>query len=136
MLVHLAEDIEGVTENLVALELRLGPVGGALLDFKSISITQIVAESVHCFAEHTIGFALVHFKRPDLVDEVVEDVTHKQGVQHPEPEIDGELQSGLARGGLDSVTVLEQEHAEAIEAGILQRKAVLRFVHSEATGTA
>src|SRR5207245_3856083 len=54
------------------------------------------------------------------------------GIEHAEAEIDGELQSGLSRGGLDSIAVLEQQDAEAVKAGIFQRETVLGLVHAKA----
>ena len=54
----------------------------------------------------------------------------------PKPKSIGELQAGLARGGFDAVAVLEKQHAEAIEAGVLQREAILGFVHAEAARAA
>ena len=57
-------------------------------------------------------------------------------VQHAETKIDGELQPRLARGRLDAVAVLEQQDAEAVESGVLQREAVLGLVHAEAARTA
>ena len=59
-----------------------------------------------------------------------------QGVQHAHAEIDGELQSRFAGCGLDPFLLLEQQDAEAVEAGVLQREAVLGFVHAEAAGAA
>ena len=67
-------------------------------------------------AEHAIRLALFHFERTNLVDEVVDHVAQVHGVQHAESEVDGELQSRLARRGLDAVAVLEQQYAEAVEA--------------------
>ena len=136
MFVHLAEHVKGVAQNLVALELGLGPVGGALFDLERVAISQVVAKAVHRLAEHAIGFALVHFKGTNLVNQIVEHVAQVHGVQHAESEIDRELQSGLARRRLDAVAVFEQQHAEAIKTGILQREAVFRLVHAEAAGTA
>ena len=131
MLVHLAEDVERVAQNLVALEFRLGPVRRALLDFERLAVFQILAQTVHRLAEHAIGFALLHFKRANLVDKIVEDVAHVHRIEHAEAEIDRELQARLAGRGLDSVAVLEQQHAEAIEAGIFQREAILGLIHAE-----
>src|SRR5439155_10221393 len=36
-----------------------------------------------------------------------------------------------ARGGLDAVVLLEKQHAEAVEPGVLEREPVLRLVHPE-----
>src|SRR5260370_7625044 len=135
MLVHFAEHVDSVPQNLVALELRLGPVRSPLFDLKRIPVSKILAKSIHRLAEYTIGVALLHFKWTNLVDQVVEHVAQVHGVQHAESKVDRELQSRLARGRLDSVAVLEQQHTEAIEACVLQREAILRFIHAEAAWT-
>src|SRR5437870_5441405 len=136
MLVHLSKNIESISQNLVALELRLGPVRSQFLDFKRVSISQVVAKRIHRLAEYAIRLAFVHFEWANLVDQVVEHVTQVHGVQHAKSEVDGELQSRLARGGLDSVAVLKQQHTETVEARVLQREAILCLIHAEAAGTA
>ena len=83
-----------------------------------------------------IGLALVHFEGADLIDQVVDDVAQMHGVEHAEAEVDGELQARLAGRGLDAVAVFKQQHAETVEAGVLQREAILGFVHAEAARTA
>src|SRR5262249_40193391 len=40
--------------------------------------------------------------------------------------------TGLARCGLDAVAVLKEKNTEAVETGVLQREAVLGFVHAKA----
>src|SRR5262249_39689556 len=40
------------------------------------------------------------------------------------------------RGGLNTIVLLKQQDAETVIARVLQGKAILRFVHSEATWTA
>ncbi len=126
----------GVAQNLVALEFRLEPIRRALLDFERIAIPQVVAEPIDHFAEHAIRLALVHFERTNLVDQVVDHIAQMHGIQHAEAEVDSELQPGLAGSRLDSVAVFEQQHAEAIEAGIFQREAILRLIHAEAARAA
>ena len=136
VLVPFAEHIECVPQNFVVLEFRLRPVRSAFLDFKRLAISQVVAKSVDRLSEDAVGFALIHFVRTDLIDQVVEHIAQMHGVEHAEAEINGELQSRLARGGLDAIAVFEQQDAEAIEARILQREAIFSFVHAEAAGTA
>ena len=133
---HLAENIDGVAEDLVALKFGLCPVGRDLFNFERVTVPQIMAELVDYLPEYSVGLALIHLERANLVDHVVEHVTQVHGVQHAESEVDGELQSRLARGGLDSIAVLKQQHAEAIEAGVLEREAILRLIHAEAARTA
>ena len=43
MLVPLAEDVKGVSQNLVLLELGLRPFGSPLLDLERIAIPQVLA---------------------------------------------------------------------------------------------
>src|ERR1700730_1616376 len=120
MLVHLAENIEGVPQDLITLEFRLRPVRRPFLDFKRIPISEVFAKPVDCLAEYALSLALVHFERTNLVDQVVEHIPEVHGVQHAESEVNRELKSWLARGRLDSIAVLEQQHAETVEARGLQ----------------
>ncbi len=134
MLVPLAENVEGVAQNLIVLEFRLGPVGRALLDLERVAILQVLAEAVDGFVEDAVGLALMRFVGANLIDEIVEHVAKMHGVQHAEAEIDGEFQPGLARCSFDAVAVFKEQHAEAVEAGILQREAILGLIHAEAAG--
>src|SRR5258708_3073557 len=135
MLIHLAENIEGVPQDLIALEFRLGPVRSQLLDLKRVPVSEVLAKSVHRLAKYAVSLALLYFKWTNLIDQVVEHVAQMHGVEHAESEVDCELQPWLTRGRLDSVAVLEQQHAETIEAGVLQREAILRLIHAEAAWT-
>src|SRR5580700_3472480 len=136
MLVHLAEDVESVAQNLIALEFRLGPVRRALLNFKRIPVAKVVAQAIYRRAEYALGFAFIHFERANLVNQIVEYVAHVHGVQHAKSKINRELQPWLSGCRLDSIAVLEQEHAEAIETGILQRETIFRLIHAEPARTA
>src|SRR5580692_2407396 len=133
---HLAENIEGVAENLVALEFGFCPIGRALFNLERVTVFQITAQSVHRVPEYFVGLALIDFEWPNLVNHVVEHVTQVHGVQHAKAEVDRELQSRFAGGGLDSIAVLKQQHPETIEAGVLEREAILRLIHAEAAWTA
>ena len=79
--------------------------------------------------EYAVGLALIHLVRPNLINEVVDHVAEVQRVQHPEAEINRELQPGLTRRRFDSFAVLEQQHPKTIEASILQREAILSLIH-------
>jgi hypothetical protein len=136
VLVPLPEHVERVPQNLVVLELRLCPIGSALLDLKGLATFQVIAQAVYHLAEDPVRFAGVYFIRPNLIDEIVDDIAHVHGVQHAEAEINGELQPRFTRCGLDSVTVFEQENAETVEARILQGESIFRFVHAESARTA
>src|SRR6202008_179744 len=83
-------------------------------------------------SEDVIRLPLAGFKRPNLVNQIINHIAEMHGVEHAESEINGEFHSRLARSGLDSVTLLEQQQAEAIESRIFQRKAIFRLVHAEA----
>ena len=83
-----------------------------------------------------VGFALVHLEGTDLVDELIDHVTEIESIQHAHAEVDGELQSGFAARGLDAVRLLEEQHAEAFEAGVLQREPILRLIHAKAARSA
>ena len=123
-------------QHFVALELRLEPIGRSLLNLERIAIPEIVAKSIHHFPEHTVGFAFVHFKGANLVDQIVDDIAKMHGVQHPEAEVNCEFQAGFAGSGFNAVTVFEQKDAKTVKAGIFQREAIFRLVHAEAAWTA
>src|SRR5207248_9607156 len=129
-------NIKRVAQDLVALEFRFSPIGSDLLNLKRAAVPQIFAKPIDHFAENAIGFAFVHLIRTNLIDQIVDHVTQVHGIQHAESKINGELQPRLARGSFNSIAVFEQQHAEAVESGILQRETILGFVHSEAAGTA
>src|SRR5580658_4357534 len=107
MLIHLAKHVEGVSQNLVALKFRFGPVRSPLLDFERISISQVVAESIHGLVEDAVGFSLIHLEWTNLINHIVEHIAQVHGVEHAESEINGKLQSRLARGGFDAVAVFK-----------------------------
>ena len=136
MLVPLAEHVECVPQNLVALEFRLRPFRRNLFDLKRLAILQIRAKTIHRLAENPVGLALLRFKRANLINQIVHHVAHVHRVQHAEPEIDRKLQAGLARLRLDAVAVLEEQHAEPIESRIFQREAILRLIHAKAARSA
>ena len=50
----------------------------------------------------------------------------------PMPKSTVNFSPGFARRRLDAVVLLEQQDAESVEAGVLQREAILGFVHAEA----
>ena len=136
MLVHLAEHVKRVPQDLVALELRLGPVRRPLLDLKRIPIPEVLREHIHRLAKHALSLALLHFERTNLVDQVVAHIAQVQGVQHAESEVNGELQAGIVGCGLDGLFCLVKHKAESLIAGVLQRQPVLRLIHAEAARTA
>src|SRR6266567_6875401 len=136
MFVHLAEHIEGVSQNLVTLEFRLSPVRCPLFDLERIPILEILTESIHRLAEYALRLALLYFERTNLVDQVVEYVAQMHGIEHAESEVDRELQPGLARGGLDSIAVFKEQHTEAVEPRVLQCKAILGLIHAKPARTA
>src|SRR5579872_3070527 len=136
MLVHLAEHVERVPENLVALEFRLCPVRRALFNFKRIPVAQVVTQAIYRLAKYALGFAFIHFEGANLINQIIEHVSQMHGVQHAKSEINRELQPWLSGGRLDSVAVFEQENAEAVETSILQSETIFRLIHAEPTWAA
>ncbi len=65
VLVHLAEHVEGVAQNLVALEFRLRPVRSPLLDLERVAVLQVLAKPVHRLAEDTVGISLRSLRRDE-----------------------------------------------------------------------
>src|SRR5262249_48778977 len=115
---------------------RLGPLGGSFHDVPAPAVAERIGEGLSGVVDDSVGLALVHFERTDLVDELVEDVAEVQGIEHAHAEIDGELEAGLAAGCLDPIGLLKEEDAEAIKAGVLESEAIFGFVHTEAAGAA
>src|SRR5207302_5087625 len=91
-----------------------------------------IRESFHGFLNDSVGLALVHLERADLIDEFVDDVAEIEGVQHAHAEIDRKLKAGLTACGLDAVGLLEQQNAEAVEPSVLEGKTIFRLIHAEA----
>src|SRR4029077_1503174 len=107
------------------------PVGRALFNLERVTVFQITTESIHRFPEYFVGLALIHFEWPNLVDQIVEHIAQVHGVQHAKSKVDREFQSRLARGGLNPIAVLEEQHPEAVEASVLQSKTILGLIHPE-----
>src|SRR5207344_1043967 len=84
----------------------------------------------------TIGQTGCGFVRANLAAHVVHDVADIDRVEGAHPEIDGELQSRLARRCIDPIVLLEKKNAESVEAGVLDPEPVLGFVHAETTRSA
>ena len=132
MFVPLAEHVRHVAKNFIVLEFRLCPVWRPFFNFERLPISQVFAQAIHHFAEHAIRLAGVRLERTNLINQVIDHVAQVHGVEHAEAEVNRELQARLARSGLDPVAIFKEEHAEAIEPGVLQRKAVFRLVHAKA----
>ena len=133
---HLAEALKVFRRILLLLNFGFAHSGARSSMSNASRSRRSSHKSIDRLAEHAVGLALVHFERTDLVDQLVDHVAQVQRIQHAHAEIDGELQPWLAAGGLDAVASLKQQHAEAVEAGILQRKAILRLIHAEAARAA
>src|SRR6266496_1711366 len=86
--------------------------------------------------EHLVGPALFDLVRPNVVGDLVHYVAEVERIDHAHAEIHGELEPRFAGRGLDAVVLLEKQHAEAIEARILERQPILGLIHAEAAGTA
>ncbi len=100
--------------------------------FERLALAQHGAERVHGLVEDTVGRALFRLIGTDAEDHLVHDVAQVQRVEHAHAEVHGKLQPGFARGRLHAVVLLEQQHAEAVEACVLQGQAVLGLIHAEA----
>ncbi len=114
----------------------LAHVGSRLHDVPALAVAEGIGQGLDRVTNHAVRLALVHLKGPHLVHQLVDHVAQVERVEHAHAEVDGELQSRLAAGCLDAVGLLEEQYAEAIEAGILQREAVFGLVHAEAAGSA
>ena len=93
-------------------------------------------EVVHALVEDAVGLAGVHLERTQRVRHFVHHIAAVQRVEDAQEEIDVHLQAGLGVGLRQAAGLLEQQHAEAIEPGVAQREAVLRFIHAEAARSA
>src|SRR5690349_8735489 len=107
VLMHFPEHVESISQDFVALEFRLCPVGRKLLDLVRLAVPQVFAESIHCLTKNTVRLTLRHLEWTDLVNKVVEYISKMHGVEHSESEIYSEFQARLARCGLDSIAVFE-----------------------------
>ena len=92
--------------------------------------------NLHGLVQHAVGLAGVHFVGANLVGHVVDDVADVQRVQDGQEEVEVHLQAGFGLGLVQAAALLEQQHAEFVEARVAQRQPVLGFVHAEAAGAA
>ncbi len=86
--------------------------------------------------DDAVGLALVHLEGANLINELVDDIAEVERVQHAHAKVHAELQTWLAAGRLDAVGLLKEQDAKTIESGVLQREAILGFIHAEAAGAA
>ena len=70
----------------------------------------------HGLFEHAVGFAGVHFVGANLVGHVVDDVADVQRVQDGQEEVQVHFQAGFGFGLVQAAALLEQQHAELVEA--------------------
>ncbi len=121
---------------LVGADLLRHPLRQVFVVFERLALAQHGAKRVHRLVEDAVGLALFHLIRTDAVDHLVHDVAEIERIEHAHAEVDRELQSSFARGRLHAVILLEQQHAEAVEARILQGQAIFGLVHAEAARSA
>ena len=119
----------------VGADLLRHPFRQVFVVFERLALAQHGAQRVHRFVEDPIGLALFGFIGTDAEDHLVHDVAEIERIEHAHAEVHRELQPGFARGRLHAVILLEQQHAEAVEARILQSQAIFRLVHAEAART-
>src|ERR1700752_3116319 len=111
---------------------RQRPFRRRILDVPPLAIPQRVRKRLDRIMDHLIRLALFQLKGPDLIHQLIDHVAQVQRVQHTHAEIYTELESRLSARSLYAVSLLEQQHTEAIEPGVLQRKAVFSLVPAEA----
>src|ERR1019366_5356076 len=70
------------------------------------------------------------------VGHFVHHVAAVERVEDAEEEIEVHFQDGFGVGLGQAAGLLEEEHAEAIEAGVAQGEAIFGFIHAEAAGSA
>ena len=116
----------------VGADLLRHPLRQVFVIFERLALAQHGAKRVHRFVENTVGRALFHFEWTNAEDHLVHDVAQVQRVEHAHAEVHRKLQPRLARGRLHAVVLLEQQHAEAVEACVLQGQAILGLIHAEA----
>ena len=134
---------------LIALELVdeladvLGGVGEAaqvlahaLVELPRPLLAEDLVEVIHAFVEHAVGIAGVDFVGTKRVGHLVHHVAAVEGVEDAEEEVEIHLQAGFGIGLAEAAGLLEQEHAETVEAGVAQGQAVLGLVHAETAGSA
>ena len=102
----------------------------------ALAITKRISQRLYRLANDAVRFAFGHFEWPHLIDELVDDISKIEGVEHAHAEVDGEFQAGFAACGLDAVGLLKQQDAEAIETCVLKGKAIFGFIHPEAAWSA
>ena len=94
-------------------------------------------QQLAALGEHLVRRPGSHFVRPDPVAGEIQTVARHGGLKRrrEEPRVDLEA-GGVAGRLLDAALLLEQEHAEAFEAGVGERFPVLGDVGPEPAGAA
>ena len=131
VLADFAQGVECIPHRFFLCKISLRPFRGALHDLKGRPVAERGGELVHRALEDFLRFPFIHLERAHLVNHIVHHVAHVQGIEHAQAEVDREFESGFAGSRLQAVAIVEQKHAEAVKARILQRKAVFGFVHAE-----
>ena len=75
-----------------------------------------LVQDLHGFFEDAVGLAGVHLVGANLVGDVVDDVADVQRVQDGQEEVDVHLQAGFGFGLVQAAALLEEQHAELVEA--------------------
>src|SRR5262249_54104427 len=91
VLVPLPKHVEGIPQDLVALEFRLRPIRRDLFDLERLAILEVLAQTVYSLPKNAIALPFGHLKRTHLVDEIVNHIAQVHRVEHSKAEIDREL---------------------------------------------
>ena len=91
-----------------------------------------LVQILHARLEHAVGLPRVHLVGADLIGDVVDEVTDVEGIDDPEEEVEVHLEPRLEFRLVEPPLLLEELHAEAVEAGVPQRQPEFRLVHPEA----
>ena len=110
----------------------VGDLAQLVLHLPRRLLLQHLVHVVHDFIHGGVGRAGLNFERPDGIADLVDAVAHIHAVEHVQEEVGVHAQAGFGAGLVKPSALLEQQHAEAVIAGVAQRQAVLGFVHAEA----
>jgi hypothetical protein len=121
---------------LVLLEIRLRPHRRGIPDVPALAVAQRIRKRLRGLSNDAVSFTFVYLEWTNLIDQLVQHVAEVERIEHPHAEVHREFETGLAAGRLDAVRLLEEQHTEAVEAGILQREAILGLIHAEAAWAA
>src|SRR5579863_1214189 len=74
-----------------------------------------LVQQVHALVEDAVRLAGVDFEWPNLVRDVIDDVTDVERIQNPEEEVEVHLETGLSFGLVKPAALLEEQNTEPVE---------------------